>query len=207
MFGLTTRELKLLRRLRTPQQAQDFLNHIPINFETTGATCLSPRRVLREGRAHCVEGALLGALILRLQGHSPLVVDLRSVWHDDDHLVAVFRERGKWGALSKTNHAVLRYREPIYASVHELVMSYFHEYFTDDGRKTLRSYAGPVNLARFDARGWITAETNLTYLNHYLDRLPHRPLLTPRQVRALRLADRIERSAGRLVEWKKPKRS
>ncbi|MDZ4229602.1 MAG: hypothetical protein U1C53_00510, partial [Candidatus Veblenbacteria bacterium] len=157
MFGLTAGELRVLTRPKTPAAIQDFLETIPINFEEEGETLLSPRRVLRERSCHCTEGALLGALMLRLQGYQPLVVDLRSVWQDEDHLVAVWRQRGRWGALSKTNHAVLRYREPVYRDIRELALSYFHEYFTNNGVKTLRSYSLPVNLKRFDARGWATA--------------------------------------------------
>ena len=131
-------------------------------------------------------------------------MDLKSVWHDDDHVVALFKERGCWGAVSKTNHAVLRYREPIYKTLRELAMSYFHEYFTNDGNKTLRSYSRPVNLSRFDARGWMTSTKNVWYVPRYIDKVKHYPLLTSTMIKHLRKADQIEIQAGKLVEWKKP---
>ena len=201
MFGLTTGELKVLRHLRTPSQVQDWLNKLPVNFERQGETCLSPRRVLRQRQAHCMEGAMLAAAALRLQGREPLLMDLKSVWHDDDHVVALFRERGFWGAISQTNHAVLRYREPIYRTLRELALSYFHEYFTNDGKKTLRSYSQPVNLKRFDKRGWMTAAKDVWYVPRYLDCVRHYPLVTRTQIKHLRLADLIEIKAGKLVQW------
>ena len=146
---------------------------------------------------------MLAAAALRLQGRQPLLMDLKSVWHDDDHVVALFRRRGLWGAISKTNHAVLRYREPIYRTLRELVLSYFHEYFTDDGKKTLRSYSRPVNLKRFDKRGWMTAEPDVWYIPRYLDRVRHYPLLTRTQIKHLRLAEPIEIKAGKLTQWQR----
>src|SRR5262245_60059580 len=133
MFGFSADEVALLRKLSSPRKIQDFLDTIEMNFEKDGDTCMSPRRVLRERKAHCMEGAMLAATALRLQGHPPLVIDLKSIQSDDDHIVTVFQQNGCWGAISKTNHAVLRYREPIYRSLRELAMSYFHEYFVDDG--------------------------------------------------------------------------
>lgn len=203
MFGLLPSELKVLKRCKTPQGVQDFLETIPINFERGGDTCLSPRRVLREWRAHCMEGAMLAALALKLQGFKPLLLDLKSVWHDDDHVVALFKSRGRWGAISKTNHAVLRYREPVYRTLRELALSYFHEYFTNDGVKTLRSYSRPVNLSRFDSRGWMTSEQDVWYIPRYLDRVTHYPLLTRTMVKHLRKADRLEIKAGKLVAWRR----
>lgn len=201
MLGLTPAETKILSRLKTPVAVQNFLNSIPINFERQGETCLSPRLVLQRKRAHCIEGAMLAALALRLRGYKPLLMDLKSVWHDDDHVVALFQERGCWGAISQTNHAVLRYREPIYRTLRELALSYFHEYFTDDGKKTLRSYSRPVNLARFDKRGWMTSAKDVWYVPRYLDRVKHYPLVTRTQIKHLRLADKVERRAGQLLQW------
>src|SRR3989338_1352163 len=132
MFGLSKEELSILRKLNTPRKIQDFLNKVPINFEEEGETCHSPRTLLKKNKAHCVEGAMFAALALKLQGHKPLILDLATTKEDYDHVVAIFRENGCWGAISKTNHAVLRYREPVYRTIRELVMSYFHEYFMDD---------------------------------------------------------------------------
>ncbi len=191
---------------RTPADIQDFLNSIPQNFEKGGATCKSPASVLKTGSAHCIEGAMLGAYLLKTLGYPPLLLDLRVGIKDEtdfDHVVAPFKQNGFWGALSKTNHAVLRYREPVYKTIRELALSYFHEYFTDDGRKTLRSYSVPFNLSRFP--GWETADTDVWYIPEALNKAKHITLLSPAQIRNLRKADLVERKAGTITEW--PKRT
>lgn len=198
MDCFTPEELHILRPLSTPKKIQDFLDAIPMNF---AETCMSPRRVLRERKAHCMEGAMLAAAALRIQGFPPLVMDLEAAEEDYDHVVAVYRERGCYGAISKTNHGVLRYREPVYRTLRELALSFFHEYFLDDGRKTLRSYSGLINLSRFDDRGWVTAEEDVWYIPEYLAGVRHYPLLTRSQIARLRRADPIEREMGRIVEW------
>lgn len=203
MFGLTTEEIRLLKKLNSPRKIQDFLETIPINHEPEGDTCLSPRRVLREKRAHCIEGAMLAALAFRLQGEKPLVLDLTAAPHDFDHVVCVFRQHGHWGAISKTNHAVLRYREPVYKTIRELVLSYFHEYTDEQGRKTLRSYSRPVDLSRFDQDEWMTSEEDVWIVPNYLSEIPHTPLLSRAQISSLRKADTFEQEVGRLVQWKK----
>ncbi|MCK9361155.1 hypothetical protein M0Q28_02900 [Patescibacteria group bacterium] len=207
MFGLTTQELRLLRRLNTPRKVQDYLDTLTLNFEPEGDTCLSPRRVMREKRAHCIEGAMLAALAFRVNGHKPLVLDLESSKHDLDHVVALFKQHGCWGAVSKTNHAVLRYREPVYKTLRELVLSYFHEYFDAKGFKTLRYYSGPVNLSRFDKQNWITNEKDNWMVAQYLCEVAHYPLLTRSQISTLRKAHPTEIEAGKVIEWKKPKRT
>ena len=166
---------------------------------------MSPRRVLQEHRAHCMEGALLAACAFVLQGRRPLLLDLTSARWDDDHVVTLFQEQGRWGAVSKTNHAVLRYREPVYRTVGELALSYFHEYFLDDGRKTLRSYSRPVDLSRFARRHWMTDETDLWYIVDALNQAPHIDILRPGQGQRLRRADQIEIDAGKLTQWKQTK--
>lgn len=201
MDSFTPEELRLLLVLRSPRKIQDFLDTLPMNFETGGETCHSPRRVLRDRTAHCMEGAMLAAAALRLLGHPPLVMDLKAHRDDLDHVVALFRERRCWGAISKTNHGVLRYREPVYRTIRELAMSFFHEYFLDDGRKTLRSYSRPVDLSRFDRDGWMTAEEDIWSIPAYVDAVRHFPILTPAQLRKLRRADPIERKMGALTEW------
>lgn len=202
MFGLTKEELATLRALKTPRKVQDFLETLPINFEPDGDTCRSPRRVMRERRAHCIEGAMLSALAFRLQGRPPLLLDLTAADWDDDHVVALFRERGRWGAVSKTNHAVLRYREPIFRTVRELALSYFHEYTDSRGRKTLRSYSAPVDLSRFDGHGWMTSEDDLWYVAESLCAARHYPLLDRSGIARLRRADPLETEAGELVQWR-----
>ena len=201
MVGLTRTELRVLRRLDSPRKIQDFLEKLPSNHEPNGDTCRSPRAVLRTKTAHCIEGAMLAALALRLKGHRPLLVDLTAAPFDQDHVIAVFRQHGHWGAISKTNHAVLRYREPIYKTIRELVMSYFHEYSDSRGRKSLRSYSRPVDLSRFDTRGWMTAEDDVWYVPEYLVDAKHIPLLSHAQIATLRRIDPIEHEAGDLVRW------
>lgn len=207
MHGLNKDELKLFKKLNSPAKIQDFLERIPINFEKGRQTCYSPRQVLKFHRAHCMEGAMLAAAVLYFHGHKPLVVDLRAHKRDCDHAVAVFKIGGKWGAISKTNHAVLRYREPIYDSVRELIMSYFHEYFLDNGKKTLRSYTMPVDLSKFDKQNWITSENELWYIDKYLNKVHHIPILTKKQIAKLRPADPIEIRAGKLTVWPKSRGS
>ncbi|MBI3622994.1 hypothetical protein HY212_02855 [Candidatus Pacearchaeota archaeon] len=202
MFGLTKEEIKTLKSLKTPVKIQDFLDSLKINFEENGDTCISPRKVLRIKKCHCMEGAILAALALRVQGYKPLLVDLTSNSRDFDHVVAVFKKHRKWGAISKTNHAVLRYREPLYNSIRELAMSYFHEYFDNEGRKNLRSYSLPVDLSRFDKLGWMTTEDEVWYIPEYLGNVKHFPILNKNQIHSLRKADEIEIKAGKLVEWK-----
>ncbi len=199
--NLTTVERNVLRRLTSPQKIQDFLNTLTINFEDECETCMSPRRVLASRRAHCLEGALFAAAALWYNGHPPLLLDLKASKNDFDHVVALFKIRGKWGAISKTNHAVLRYREPVYRSVRELALSYFHEYFTDTGIKTLRSHSGAFSLKKFGS-GWLIAEEELWDIGAALDDARHFPIITPARARALRKADPIEIEAGRLVQYK-----
>lgn len=203
---LTRDERKILRALDAPWKIQDFLNTTPTNHEPEGDTCLSPRRVLRERRAHCMEGAMLAALALRFHGEKPLVVDMMGTADDCDHVIAVYRRNGHWGAISKTNHSVLRFREPVYRTLRELMMSYFHEYSSQaTGKKTLRSYSMPVDLSRFDALGWMTREDDVWEIPEYLADVRHLPLLTRAQIASLRRADPMELRVGEIVEWPRPK--
>lgn len=200
--SFSAKEQKLFKKLNTPKKIQDFINSIPINFEKDGVTCMSPARVLREKRAHCIEGAMLAAYILSTHGHPPLLMDLRVAkknTKDFDHVVALFKVSGYWGAISKTNHAVLRYREPIYKTLRELALSYFHEYFTNDGKKNLRDFSKPFNLRQF-GRGWVYEEKDLWKVPLALNKVAHFPLLTRSQTQNLRRADKIEIRAGKLTE-------
>jgi len=202
MYNLTKEEEKILKKLDNDKKIQDFLNEIKINFEPNGDTCLSPRRVLREKKAHCIEGALLAYLAFRINGKKAWLVDLKTTKDDFEHVVCVFLKNGKYGAVSKTNHAVLRYREPVYNSVRELVMSYFHEYFDNKGRKTLRSFSNLVSLDKFSF-DWIVSEDNLWDIHDYLDEVKHFPILNRKQIAGLRKADKIEIEAGKITEYKK----
>lgn len=203
MDGLSERERALFAKLRTPQQIQDYLDRLPINHEKRGETCYSPRLVMKENKAHCLEGALFAAAALLLQGKPALLMNLRTVPKDEDHAVALFRENGRWGAISKTNHPVLRYRDAVYTDLRELAMSYFHEYYLDaTGGKTLRAYAGPFKLSRFPL-SWITSEKPLWKIAHALRDSRHADLLSPAAIRKLRKATPFERSASRAIEWKR----
>ncbi|HEY4507014.1 MAG TPA: hypothetical protein VJH71_02555 [Candidatus Paceibacterota bacterium] len=199
---LTKQELIVFKKLNTPRKIQDFLDKISINFEPGGDTCLSPRRVLIEQRAHCIEGAMLAATALWAHGHRPLLLDLRAADRDYDHVLALFQRKDLWGAISKTNHAVLRYREPVYKNIRELAMSFFHEYFDDYGRKNLRYYSRPFDLSKLGV-GWIVAKDNLWHIAEALDDSPHFPVLNRATLSALRRADKVEIEAGKIVEWKK----
>lgn len=204
MFGFEKEELKILRKLNTPKKIQDFLNNLEINFEKSRDTCMSPRMVLKKRKAHCIEGALFAAVALRLHGYKPLVVDLTANSKDFDHVIAVFKQYGKWGAITKTNHVVLRYREPVYSSIRELVMSFFHEYI-DKGTKNLRTFSMPVDLSRFDKFGWMTSEEDIWYIPEYLVEIPHIKVMDRKQIANLRRADKIERKAGDLIDWHRKK--
>lgn len=192
------KEFSVLKKLTTPAKVQDFLETLPINFERRGDTCRSPLMALRAKKAHCMEGALLAAAAFWYHGEPPLLLDLKTGRGDESHVIALFKQNGRWGAVSKTNHAVLRYRDPVYASPRELAMSYFHEYFLDNGRKTLRSYSKPFDLRKYNG-DWLTAPKHLWKLIDALDRSPH-VRIAPRAI-ALRRADVIERKAGKLVQW------
>lgn len=166
----------LLRKLSTPEKIQKYLDDLPYNKEKDGETCRSPQLVIRYKTAHCFEGALFAAAALRANGAPPLILDLESV-RDDDHVIAVFRRNGCWGAIGKSNYAGLRFRTPVYRSLRELAMSYFEHYYNLKGEKTLRGYSRPVNLRRFDSINWMTSEEPLWPIPEYLCEIKHAPIL------------------------------
>jgi hypothetical protein len=188
----TPAERAVFRRLNKPDKIQRFLDFdLAYNKEHGGVTCRSPRRVLRDRTAHCMEGALFGAAALRMLGHPPLLLDLEAV-RDDDHVLAIYRERGYWGALAKSNYSGLRYREPVYRTLRELVMSYFEHYFNLRREKTLRGYSRPVNLTRFDRQQWMIAEEDPWMIPEYLCEIPHAPVVPTKLVATLgRVDDRL----------------
>ncbi len=210
---LSPAERKIFSGLRDPRKIQDYLDTLPINFETKGETYMSVRRTLKAKTAHCFEGALLAAAILAYHGQKPLLLDLKTAPIDEDHVVTLFKQNGRWGALSKTNHAVLRYRDPIYKTVRELVMSYFHEYVWPTGAKTLRSYSAAYDLSKFPPESWITDEQDLFWLVEKLDDAKHVAIATPKQLKTLRKATKFEVATTAPTEWprrgprgRKPKR-
>ena len=204
MFGIPEKELAILKKLNTPAKIQDFLDRIPMNFEDDGKdTYFSPMTVLEKRSCHCVEGATLAALALRINGYPPLLIDLKADNKNDfDHVIAVFKQYGKWGAISKTNHVVLRYREPVYNSIRELAMSFFHEYYDRKGRKNMRSYSRPLNLKRFDKLGWMTTKEALNYIPEILDEVKHYPIVNKKQIKNFRRADKIELRTDKILDWK-----
>lgn len=198
----TKEEQKILQSLSTPAKIQDFLNTLEFRIVGANETCASPRSVLKHRQAQCMEGAMFAAAALRFHGHKPLIVDLVATKHDADHVIAVFKIDGFWGAISKTNHGVLRYREPVYQSIRELVMSYFHEYFLQSNRKkTLRSFSRPLDLSRFDDLDWETNTKPNWFIPEHLTTIPHTPILTTTQIQKLRPADHIEVRMAAIEEW------
>ncbi len=201
-LGLSKAEFAVLRRLSTPQKIQDFLCALPANFEIGGQTCLSVREVLKRRKAHCIEGAMLAACALWVHGEPPLLMDLRAE-HDYDHVVALFRRGRYWGAISKTNPPVLRWRDPVYRSLRELALSYLHEYANKRGQKTLRSFSRSFDLRRFDPKLWVTNGKNCWNVGDEIDAIRHYPLVTKRQARLLRRRDAMERKADALIEHRR----
>ena len=196
----TPKEISLIKKLNTPAKVQDYLNAISFNFEEKGSTLKSPLFVMRTGKAHCLEGAILGAYILSLHDFTPYLMVLKASRKDFDHVVAPFKIGGFWGALSKTNHAVLRYREPIYKSIRELALSYFHEYFLNNGRKTLRQYSALLNLNDFED-DWPTHRQDLWGIDEELDKIKYYNIIPKNYLKKLRLADKVEIKAGKIIEW------
>jgi hypothetical protein len=203
-LGLAPREFAILKRLSTPAKIQAFLNTIPINHEIGGETVLSVREVLRQRRAHCIEGAMLAAAALWANGDPPLVMHLDCDTSDYPHVIALFRRGGAWGAISKTNGTPLRYRDPIYRTLRELALSYFHEYSNKRGHKTLRSYSISFDLRRIGTAEWVTAAKSCWKTHDRLTELRHFPLITARQERLLTRRDSFERKASRIVEYPRP---
>jgi hypothetical protein len=200
---LTESEYKTLQALSTPILIQDYLDALPFNWEKGGPTYQSPRRVLASGRAHCIEGALLAAAALWIQGEEPLLMNLSPKMNkgDFDHVVTLYRRAGRFGAISKTNHAVLRFRDPIYRTPRELALSYFHEWFLPKtGEKVLECYSNPVSLTRFGTE-WLTAREDLHRIVEALSTARHYYFVPKGNWRYVRRADALEQKAGALVEW------
>ena len=191
-------ERRILARLTTPARIQRFLDDdLAYNLEPHGDTCLSPRLVLRQRVAHCMEGAMLAAAALRQLGHPALLVDLEAV-RDSDHVLAVYRLNNHWGSVAKSDYSGLRSREPVYRTIRELALSYFEHYYNLKGEKTLRAYSRPVNLSRFDRMHWETVEGNVWEIPTHLCEISHTQILTPRMERSLARMDPRLFNAGRL---------
>jgi hypothetical protein len=201
-LGLSAKDARTLAKYATPEDIQDFITSIPINTEKGGASCASVNQTLKSGRAHCIEGALVAATALWMAGYPPLLMDMQAKG-DDDHVIAIFKVRGHWGAISKSNLVWLRWRDPVYRNLRELAMSYFHEY-VNKNKKTLRAYSAPFDLRRIPADQWITSE-DCWDLAWTLDQSRHYKLITPAQAKLLKPRDKMELKAGALQQFKKSK--
>ncbi len=200
--GLTKKEYALLSKLSTPIKIQDYLDAIPFNFEKEGDTHRSPQRVLEEHKCHCIEGAMLAAVALWIAGEAPVIMNLsaRMGRGDVDHVVTLYKRGGAYGAISKTNHSVLRFRDPVYRTPRELALSYFNEWFMPSGEKTLECYSKTLDMRRFGTE-WITAEKDLWNVAEALSVAPHYYLMPKGNWRYVRKADAMERRAGSHAEW------
>ena len=191
MNDFTPAELRKLRSLKNPYGIQRFLDNMPYHLADTS---WSPRIVLRENTSHCFEGAMLAATALRVNGYPPLILDLEAE-HDTDHVIAIYKERGLWGAIAKSNYTGCRYREPVYRSLRELALSYFDVYFNLRRERSLRTFSTPVNLTRFDRRNWMTTDDPLWFIAEYLFTVRHYRLFPAAVAKALhRLDDRSFRA-------------
>jgi hypothetical protein len=203
-LGLTAAEFAVLERLDTAAKIQDFIYGLRQNFELGGETCLTVREVLRRRRAHCIEGAMVAACAFWVHGEPPLLLDMRAV-HDFDHVVALYRRQGHWGAISKTNGVFLRSRDPVYRDLRELAMSYFHEYANRRNHKTLREYSVPYDLRRVDPQIWVTGDKGAWAVAAALDEVRHFSLVSRRHLRLVSRRDPFERRASSLSQWRTPR--
>jgi hypothetical protein len=190
----TKEEITFLKTLSDPDKIQGFLDAIDYNPDYE---CRSPRWVIRKRSAHCFEGALFAAAALQNIGYKPLIVDMLAV-NDDDHVIAVFKRNGHWGAVAKSNFTSLRYREPVYRSIRELIMSYFDFFFNIYGEKSLRSYSLPLDLSIYEKRKWSTTDEDLEYIGDKLESLFHFQIVTPQMVKELHKASDTMLKAGLL---------
>jgi len=205
--GLNSKERAVLARLGTSERIQAFVDALPANHELGGETVLSVREVLRQRRAHCIEAAFVAACALWVHGRAPLVMHMGCDASDWPHVVALFRRGRMWGAISKSNHIGLRYRDPVYRSLRELAMSYFHEYTDRRGRRTLASYSPAFDLRRIDPAAWVTAEAQCWDAHDQLAALRHTPLVTVRQRALLSRLDPFERRIASVAQYPRPPRA
>lgn len=196
MESLTQEEKHFLENLSTPQKIQNYLDSIPFNHEEDGETCHSAREVMIHKKAHCLEGAMLACAALAVQGERPLILSLKVLEKDYDHVIALYKRNGYWGAISKTNHAVLGFRDPLYETIRELAVSYFHEYFlTKNGEKTLRGYSRPINMNHFGS-SWLTSSENLFDIAIAICDAPHRSIIPKGNEEFIRKATPLERESA-----------
>lgn len=202
---LTPAEHRTFAALDTPQKIQTFLDRVPANYCLNGDTAMSPRTMLKARLAHCAEGATFAAAALLYHGKPAWLVDMRARPTDQDHIITLFKVRGLWGAISKTNHSILRWRDPVYRSPRELMMSYAHEYTLPSGRKSLLEYSRPISPTRYAPSRWVTLPEDLDWLLVALDTAPHIPLAPKRALREMRRATPVELKAQEILEWPDPR--
>jgi hypothetical protein len=204
---LSPAEHAVFKKLDTPNKIQDYLDALPQNFShSRGGTLRSPRRMLKNPSAYCFEGATFAAASLAYHGGEPLIMDLRAIDPDVDHVIAPFKQHGLWGAISKTNFSVLKWRDPVYKTIRELAMSYFHEYFLDDGTKSFKDYSLPFNLKKFAPESWVITNGPLDWLAEALDDAPHYPTAPLSAFKKARRASYSEVEASDTREWRGGKR-
>lgn len=203
---LSPEERRLFQKLSTPHKTQDYLDVLPINFQEGGEGICSPRVMLQKKKVQCMEGALFAATSLAYHGYAPLLMDFQTIAEDEDHVVALFKENNLWGAISKTNHAILRWRDPIYKTPRELAMSYFHEYYMHSGQKSLLTFSRPFDLSKYPPERWATAQEELEWLAAELDESPHFPIVAKKVLQRLRYVSPLERKLLDVVEWEDPRK-
>lgn len=202
---LTPAEHRAFTRLDTPHKIQTYLDRTPANYCLNGDTAMSPRTMLKAKLAHCAEGAAFAAAALLYHGKPAWLVDMRARPTDQDHIITLFKVRGLWGAISKTNHAILRWRDPIYRTPRELLMSYAHEYCLSSGRKSLLEYTRPIPMTRYAPQRWVTLPEDLDWLLMMLDDAPHIPLAPKAAMKKLRRSTPVEIKAHSILDWPDPR--
>jgi hypothetical protein len=192
---LHKKELKVFSQLTSPVKIQKFLDSLPYSTEER-YRC--PRSVLLDNKAHCYDGAVLAAAALQMIGFPPLLVEMLPNDRDDDHILAVFRQKKCWGAVAKSNFVGLRYREPVYRSLRELIMSYFESYFNIAGERTLLGYTASLNLSRFDKFDWLIHDSAMDVIDDALNGVRKYRIMTPAMTRKLTCVDKRSYKAGLL---------
>jgi hypothetical protein len=197
---------RLFSKLDSPTKVQNYLDALPTNFELSGESNFPPIQVFQKQTAHCFEGAVFAAAALAFHGQKPILLDFATGFDDEDHTVAIFKRGKYFGAISKTNHAVLKFRDPIYASIRELAMSYFHEYYLWDGRKSLRAYSAPFDLSKYPPEKWITAGESLDWLMALISKTRYFPVVPKNFERQLRRASNVELKALKIIDFPDPRK-
>ncbi len=200
---LNKKELSIVQKLNTPIKVQDFLDEIPFNKEENGETYYSPRKMILNNKAHCFEGALFATLCLSFHNIKSFLIDLKvkNIKKDSDHIVCVYELNGFLGAISKTNHSVLRWRDPVYKNTRELVMSYFNEYFLDSGEKTLDSYSVSFNIFKYFDFDWIDEIKNLNSVAEKIDDIKHIKIIPEVNKKFVRKATDVEIKGASVKEY------